>query len=114
MLANDGVFPRGRRRGARIEIEVTGIKFWPQCCVDTFACLSRFRDALAFVEFVADHKVTAILAKWAELFKNAGAKYVICCGEHHDGFSNWASDSNKYNAKTWGGSAISSGISWSR
>ena len=102
MLANDGVFPRGRRRGARIEIEVTGIKFWPQCCVDTFACFSRFRDALAFVEFVADHKVTAILAKWAELFKNSGAKYVICCGEHHDGFSNWASDSNKYNAKNMG------------
>jgi alpha-L-fucosidase len=39
---------------------------------------------------------------WAELFKEAGAKYVICCGEHHDGFSNWASDINKYNAKNMG------------
>src|SRR5665213_216473 len=39
---------------------------------------------------------------WAQLFKDAGAKYVICCGEHHDGFSDWASDINKYNAKNMG------------
>jgi alpha-L-fucosidase len=39
---------------------------------------------------------------WAELFKEAGAKYVVCSGEHHDGFSNWASDINKYNAKNMG------------
>jgi len=39
---------------------------------------------------------------WAELFKDAGAKYVICSGEHHDGFSNWASDINRFNAKNFG------------
>jgi len=39
---------------------------------------------------------------WAALFKEAGAKYVICSGEHHDGFSNWASDINKFNAKNYG------------
>jgi len=39
---------------------------------------------------------------WAELFKAAGAKYVIASGEHHDGFSNWASDINKFNAKNFG------------
>jgi alpha-L-fucosidase len=39
---------------------------------------------------------------WAELFKEAGARYVIASGEHHDGFSNWASDINRYNAKNYG------------
>ena len=29
---------------------------------------------------------------WAELFKAAGATYVIPTGEHHDGFVNWDSD----------------------
>jgi alpha-L-fucosidase len=39
---------------------------------------------------------------WAQLFKDAGAKYVICSGEHHDGFSNWKSDINKFNAFNYG------------
>lgn len=30
--------------------------------------------------------------EWAELFKNAGARYVILTGEHHDGFALWDSD----------------------
>ncbi|QZT38525.1 alpha-L-fucosidase [Halosquirtibacter xylanolyticus] len=30
--------------------------------------------------------------QWAELFKAAGARYVIPTGEHHDGFVNWDSD----------------------
>ncbi len=29
---------------------------------------------------------------WAELFKNAGAKYVVLTGEHHDGYAMWDSD----------------------
>ena len=29
---------------------------------------------------------------WARLFKEAGARYVIPTGEHHDGFVNWDSD----------------------
>ena len=29
---------------------------------------------------------------WAKLFKEAGARYVIPTGEHHDGFVNWDSD----------------------
>lgn len=40
--------------------------------------------------------------EWAQLFKDAGAKYVIASGEHHDGFSNWKSDINKFNAFNYG------------
>src|ERR1039458_5153962 len=29
---------------------------------------------------------------WAKLFKDAGAKYVIASGEHHDGFPIWIAD----------------------
>lgn len=39
---------------------------------------------------------------WAALFKKAGAKYVLAPGEHHDGFSNWNSDINPYNAVNYG------------
>jgi alpha-L-fucosidase len=39
---------------------------------------------------------------WANLFKRAGAKYVFAPGEHHDGFSNWDSKVNPFNAKNYG------------
>jgi alpha-L-fucosidase len=39
---------------------------------------------------------------WAALFKKAGARYVLVPGEHHDGFSNWDSAINPYNAKNYG------------
>jgi len=39
---------------------------------------------------------------WAALFKKAGAKYVLAPGEHHDGFSNWDSAINPYNAANYG------------
>jgi alpha-L-fucosidase len=39
---------------------------------------------------------------WAALFRQAGAKYVLAPGEHHDGFSNWDSAINPYNAKHYG------------
>jgi alpha-L-fucosidase len=39
---------------------------------------------------------------WAALFKKAGAKYVLAPGEHHDGFSNWDSAINPFNAKNYG------------
>src|SRR5262249_38716442 len=39
---------------------------------------------------------------WAELFKKAGAKFIIPTAEHHDGFALWNSAANKYNAVRMG------------
>ena len=39
---------------------------------------------------------------WAELFKKAGAKFIIPTAEHHDGFALWDSQANPYNAKQMG------------
>ncbi len=39
---------------------------------------------------------------WAELFKKAGAKFIIPTAEHHDGFALWNSTVNKYNAVQMG------------
>ena len=36
--------------------------------------------------------------EWAQLFKNAGAQYVLPVGEHHDGFQMYDSDISEWNA----------------
>lgn len=36
--------------------------------------------------------------KWAELFKDAGAQYVVPVAEHHDGFQMYKSDISRWNA----------------
>jgi alpha-L-fucosidase len=40
--------------------------------------------------------------QWAELFRKAGAKYVMPTSEHHDGFAMWDSALTKWNAKNMG------------
>ena len=40
--------------------------------------------------------------EWAQLFKEAGAKYVIPVAEHHDGFAMYDSDLNEWNAVKMG------------
>ncbi|MFR9651326.1 MAG: alpha-L-fucosidase [Rikenellaceae bacterium] len=40
--------------------------------------------------------------EWAELFREAGAKYVIPTAEHHDGFANWDSELTPWNAMDMG------------
>lgn len=40
--------------------------------------------------------------EWAALFKQAGARFVVPCGEHHDRFAMWDSKLTKWNAKQMG------------
>ena len=40
--------------------------------------------------------------EWADLFKSAGARYVIPVGEHHDGFPLWATRTTEWNSTTMG------------
>jgi len=40
--------------------------------------------------------------EWAELFKKAGAKFAGPVAEHHDGFSMWDSEINRWNAARMG------------
>ena len=40
--------------------------------------------------------------EWAELFKEAGAQYVMPVAEHHDGFQMYDSELSKWNAKNMG------------
>lgn len=40
--------------------------------------------------------------RWIETFKKAGAKYVVPVMEHHDGFSMYASELNRWNAAEMG------------
>ena len=40
--------------------------------------------------------------QWAELFRKAGAKYVMLTAEHHDGFALWDSALTKWNAMKMG------------
>jgi alpha-L-fucosidase len=40
--------------------------------------------------------------EWAQLFKDAGARYVMPTAEHHDGFAMWDSALTKYDAKDMG------------
>ncbi|MBZ5582488.1 MAG: alpha-L-fucosidase [Acidobacteriia bacterium] len=40
--------------------------------------------------------------QWAELFRKAGARYVMPTAEHHDGFAMWDSALTRWNAKQMG------------
>ena len=41
--------------------------------------------------------------KWAEIFKNAGAKYIVLTSKHHDGFALWPS------RESWNWNAVDAG-----
>ena len=47
--------------------------------------------------FAADFKAKFFNAKeWAQLFKDAGAKYVVLTSKHHDGYALWPSPESPY------------------
>ncbi len=56
-----------------------------------------------YKNFIADFKAQNFNAKaWADLFKNAGAKFVIPVGEHHDGFPMYDSGLTDWSAAKMG------------
>jgi len=50
-------------------------------------------------EFKAEHFDAA---KWADLFREAGARFAGPVAQHHDGFAMWASDVNPWNVRDRG------------
>jgi len=73
-----------------------GIRDWH---IRKFGPLEKFgyRDFIPL--FKAEHFDPA---GWAELFRQAGAKFVIPTAQHHDNFALWDSQVTRYNAKQMG------------
>jgi alpha-L-fucosidase len=50
-------------------------------------------DKFGYKDFIPMFKAEKFNAdEWAAIFKKSGARYVIPCAEHHDGFAMWDSD----------------------
>jgi len=63
--------------------------------VATYGKLSEF----GYHDFVPQFKAENFDADaWAQLFKDSGAKFAGIVAEHHDGWSNWDSEINPWNA----------------
>ncbi|MGI6233509.1 MAG: alpha-L-fucosidase [Prevotella sp.] len=61
------------------------------------------QDKFGYKDFIPLFKAEKFNAdEWAQLFKDAGAKYVIPVAEHHDGFAMYASKLTRWNAKNMG------------
>ena len=61
------------------------------------------QDKFGYKDFIPLFKAEKFNAEeWVELFKKAGAKYVVPVAEHHDGFSMYDSDLNEWNAVKMG------------
>ena len=61
------------------------------------------QDKFGYKDFIPMFKAEKFNAeKWVELFKNAGAKYVMPVCEHHDGFAMYETEFNRWNAKNMG------------
>ncbi|HSV15132.1 MAG TPA: alpha-L-fucosidase, partial [Tepidisphaeraceae bacterium] len=60
-------------------------------------------DQFGYKDFIPMFKAAKFNAdEWAEIFKKSGARYVIPCAEHHDGFAMWDSDITPWCAGTLG------------
>lgn len=67
--------------------------------VKTYGSLDKF----SYRDFIPMFKAERFNAdEWAELFKEAGAQYVIPVAEHHDGFQMYKSDISHWNAYEMG------------
>lgn len=63
--------------------------------VDTYGPLSEFGYKDFIPMFTAEHFDAD---SWVQLFKRAGAQYIVPVAEHHDGFQMYASDISHWNA----------------
>ena len=60
-------------------------------------------DKFGYKDFIPMFKAEHFDANaWADLFKEAGAKYVVPVAEHHDGFAMYDTPMNRWNAKNMG------------
>ncbi len=56
-------------------------------------------DEFGYHDFVPMFEADSFnAAEWADLYKKSGAKFAGLVAEHHDGWSNWDSDINPWNA----------------
>ncbi|WP_075591264.1 alpha-L-fucosidase [Labilibacter marinus] len=63
--------------------------------IQTYGELSKFN----YHDFIPMFKAEKFDAdEWAQLFKDAGAKFAGPCAQHHDGFAMWDSEVNPWNA----------------
>lgn len=67
--------------------------------VETYGTLDKFgyKD---FIPMFRGEKFDPV--QWAELFQEAGAKFVVPVAEHHDGFKMYASELSPWNAAEMG------------
>lgn len=67
--------------------------------VETYGPLNKF----GYKDFIPMFKAESFdPAKWVDLFKKAGAKYVVPVAEHHDGFAMYKTALSKWNAFNMG------------
>jgi alpha-L-fucosidase len=67
--------------------------------VETYGEHTKF----GYKDFIPSFKAEKFNAdEWVAIFKSAGAKYVVPVAEHHDGFSMYGSDRNKWNSVKMG------------
>lgn len=61
------------------------------------------QNKFGYKDFIADFRAERFDANaWIELFKEAGAKFVVPVAEHHDGFAMYPTKQNKWNALEMG------------
>ncbi len=61
------------------------------------------QDKFGYKDFIPQfHAQDFDAAAWAQLFADAGARFVVPVAEHHDGFAMYATDLNRWNAAEMG------------